>query len=97
MTSNAKAATCGQDDPKVEITVADNGLVEVGDNGIGIPEAEGVKVFERFYRVQNDRSRRTGGSGLGLPLCKLIVERHGGSIWMQSRPGEGTSFYFRLS
>jgi signal transduction histidine kinase len=64
--------------------------VRIEDHGSGIPEAELPKIFEPFYRVDPSRSRETGGYGLGLSLCKRIMEAHGGSIAIASREGEGT-------
>jgi signal transduction histidine kinase len=66
----------------------------IADNGIGIPEADCKRVFEPFFRAGNSRKR--DGSGLGLATCKKIIERHGGSIWCESKPGEGTRFLFTL-
>lgn len=68
----------------------DEVTVRVEDHGVGIPESELPKIFEPFYRVDRSRSRETGGYGLGLSLCKRIMEAHGGSIAIASRPGEGT-------
>jgi two-component system sensor histidine kinase VicK len=64
--------------------------VTVADEGPGIPEGEMPRIFERFYRMDKTRSRKRGGSGLGLPIAKTIVEAHGGRIEAESRPGEGT-------
>lgn len=64
--------------------------VRIEDRGVGIPESELPKIFEPFYRVDRSRSRETGGYGLGLSLCKRIMEAHGGSIAISSREGEGT-------
>ncbi len=64
-------------------------VVEVRDHGIGIPPEELPFVFEPFYRVDRSRSRKTGGYGLGLSLCKKIAEAHGGSIEIESAQGEG--------
>ncbi len=64
--------------------------VRVEDKGVGIPADELPKLFEPFYRVDRSRSRETGGYGLGLSLCKRIMEAHGGSISISSREGEGT-------
>jgi signal transduction histidine kinase len=64
--------------------------VRVEDSGVGIPADELPKLFEPFYRVDRSRSRETGGYGLGLSLCKRIMEAHGGSISISSREGEGT-------
>lgn len=68
-------------------------VVTVRDHGIGIPEAELPRLFEPFYRVDRSRSRDTGGYGLGLSLCKRIMEAHGGRIEIGSRIGDGTRVY----
>lgn len=68
----------------------------VSDNGIGIPQEELPHIFEPFYRVDRSRSRAMGGSGLGLSLVKEIIEKHGGSIEVESVLGEGTSFMMRF-
>ncbi len=68
----------------------DEVTLRIADHGVGIPEAELPRVFEPFYRVDRSRSRETGGYGLGLSLCKRIMEAHGGSIAISSREGEGT-------
>ncbi|HDL18445.1 MAG TPA: HAMP domain-containing protein [Bacteroidetes bacterium] len=66
--------------------------VKIEDNGPGIPTEDMPHIFDRFYRVQKDRSRKTGGSGLGLTICKLIVEAHNGKIEAESEPGKGSIF-----
>jgi len=75
-----------------------DGAVEiaVADHGIGIPETDQQRVFERFYRADQARSRRTGGTGLGLAIVKHAVQRHGGSVELWSRPGRGSTFTIRL-
>ena len=68
-------------------------LAEVSDTGVGIPEDQREKVFDEFYQV--DR-RRYGGTGLGLTIVKGIVEEHGGKVWVDSKLGRGSSFYFTV-
>ena len=67
--------------------------VEVTDRGPGLPPGEETRVFERFYRVAPDTER---GAGLGLAICKAIVEAHGGHIWAHNVPGGGVAFFFTL-
>ena len=75
----------------VSISKDEKGTVlSVKDTGIGIPEADIDRVFERFYRVDKSRSRETGGTGLGLAIVKHIVELHDGKIEIQSKLKEGT-------
>ncbi|AGG07206.1 ATPase [Dehalococcoides mccartyi] len=69
-------------------------VVYVTDSGIGIPEDDLTRVFERFYKV--DKSRSGGGTGLGLAISKHIVQAHGGSIWAESVYGKGATFSFSL-
>ncbi len=68
----------------------------IKDTGIGIPEQDLPKIFDRFYRVDKARSRQDGGSGLGLSICKYIVDRHQGAIDVESKLGEGTKFKIRF-
>ena len=78
---------------KVDITIRkENGKVvfSIADTGIGIPEKEQEKVFERFYRVDKSRSKKTGGTGLGLAIVKHIARIHDAEISLTSTPGEGT-------
>lgn len=67
-------------------------VVEVADTGIGIPELDQDRVFERFYRVDKARSRAAGGTGLGLSLVRNAVQRQGGRVWVSSVLGEGSRF-----
>ncbi len=71
-------------------------LVQVRDTGLGIPENELPRIFERFYRVDKSRSRDQGGTGLGLAIVKHIIEAHKQTINVNSTPGKGTSFTFTL-
>jgi two-component system phosphate regulon sensor histidine kinase PhoR len=70
--------------------------MSVTDTGIGIPEDEQTRIFERFYRVDRGRSRESGGTGLGLSIVKHLVEAHGGKIAVESGPGEGSTFIVML-
>jgi len=72
-------------------------LVEISDNGAGIEKSHLPRLFERFYRVDSDRNRKKGGSGLGLSIVKKILEAHGHSIQVESEIGKGTTFSFTLS
>ncbi|MFD9703402.1 sensor histidine kinase [Lentzea sp. NPDC059081] len=76
---------------------AENGwaVVRVSDTGPGIPEADQARIFDRFYRVDDSRTRQRGGSGLGLAVVRSLVEAHGGTIELASRPG-ATVFSIRL-
>ena len=71
-------------------------ILYVADEGIGIPEDELPQIFESFYRIDNTLRRNTAGAGLGLFLCKAIVEAHGGEIWARSEVDKGTTFFVNL-
>jgi len=68
----------------------------IRDSGPGIPLHEQTRIFERFYRVDSGRSRDQGGTGLGLAIVKHIVQLHGGTVGVESVPGQGACFYFTL-
>jgi len=70
------------------------GVVEVVDTGPGIPTTAQARLFQRFYRVEGEATRRTPGSGLGLAIVKTIIERHGGRVWVSSAEGKGSTFGF---
>jgi signal transduction histidine kinase len=74
----------------------DSVKVAIKDNGIGIPEAEKVRIFNRFFRSRNAIRVKPDGSGLGLFIVKGIIERHGGNVWFESKEGEGTTFFFTV-
>jgi K+-sensing histidine kinase KdpD len=74
----------------------DTVVISVQDNGCGIPPSQIAEVFERFYQAENNSNRRKRGLGLGLAICKNIVEAHGGRIWIDSEQGVGTTVYVEL-
>lgn len=89
----------GNDNGKTKVSFYDMDqriLIEVSDNGIGIPKEHLKHVFDRFYRVDKSRSRQRGGSGLGLSIVKHILEVHNQNINVRSTPGLGTTFGFTL-
>lgn len=84
---------------EIKIVVKEKGnyiFSAITDNGIGIPQDEHKKIFEKFYQVDSSYTRTAGGTGLGLFIVKTIVELHGGKIWLESSPGEGSTFSFLL-
>jgi two-component system phosphate regulon sensor histidine kinase PhoR len=94
---NALKYTARQGRIEVAAHEAGNMLtVAVSDTGIGIPPKDLPRIFERFYRVDNARSRSQGGTGLGLSIVKHIVQLHGGNVAVESIPGKGSTFSFTL-
>ncbi|WP_010098133.1 HAMP domain-containing sensor histidine kinase [Ornithinibacillus scapharcae] len=86
-------------DDKVKVSIKrvdEQVAISVADHGAGIPDEEQDRVFERFYRMDKARSRNTGGTGLGLAIAKTIVNIHGGTITVESKLGEGSTFTVRL-
>ncbi|MEW5848238.1 MAG: PAS domain S-box protein [Myxococcota bacterium] len=86
-------------DKPIDVRVSRNGgeaLLSVTDRGIGIPREQQPMLFERFFRASNAPTTSYGGLGLGLYICRDIVERHGGRIWVDSETGRGATFYVAL-
>ncbi len=71
-------------------------LVKVTDTGVGIPREELDRIFDKFHQVEKSLTRKRGGTGLGLPICRNLVEAHKGRIWVESEPGKGSNFIFVL-
>ncbi len=71
-------------------------LIEVADQGAGIPFSEQEKIFDKFYRLDNEINRKSPGTGLGLPICRALVNLHGGKIWVESEDQQGCHFFFTL-
>ncbi|MEM6753932.1 MAG: ATP-binding protein, partial [Cyanobacteria bacterium P01_C01_bin.38] len=70
--------------------------IEIQDRGRGIPPDKQELIFERFQQVDASDSRSKGGTGLGLPICRSIIEQHKGRIWVESILGKGSTFYIHL-
>jgi two-component system, OmpR family, sensor histidine kinase SenX3 len=95
----ANAIQYSPDNSRIGVGVTDtDGIVEIAvtDQGVGIPDDEKDRVFERFYRSDPARSRNTGGSGLGLAIVKHVAQNHGGDVRVWSQPGKGSTFTLRL-
>ena len=73
-----------------------NVVVSIQDTGKGIAEEDLPKLFQKFQQIESGHENEEGGTGLGLAICKEIIARHGGKIWAESKPGEGTTFNFIL-
>jgi signal transduction histidine kinase len=74
-----------------------NIVIIVQDNGVGIAPSDQARLFEKFFRVKQREAPNVKGSGLGLAIVKSIIERHGGKIWVESRLGQGSTFYMALA
>ena len=70
--------------------------LEISDQGMGIPFSEQEKIFDKFYRLDNDVNRKNPGTGLGLSICRALINLHGGRIWVESEPGQGSRFLISL-
>ncbi len=95
----SNAMKYSKDDGHVKIHVWETDTmvqVRIQDDGIGIPKEELAFVFERFYRADKSRNRKTGGAGIGLAIVKSIVTAHGGNVWVESELGKGSCFYVSL-
>ena len=87
---NGKVWLTAENRPNVEV------LLSVCDEGQGIPSDKLESIFERFQQVDSSDSRRKGGTGLGLTICRNIIEQHEGKIWAESTLGKGSTFSFTL-
>jgi len=92
---NAIRYTKGGGKVELKLTKKEKNVIfEIKDTGVGIPEKEQKYIFRKFFRAENVIKERTRGSGLGLYVCKSIVERSGGKIWFESKESKGTTFIF---
>lgn len=90
---------CDPHHGRIEVGVSENegtACVEVTDNGSGIAPEEQERIFEKFHQVRDLQVGKPRGTGLGLPICRRIIEYHGGRIWAESRPRRGATFVFTL-
>ncbi|MCB0154403.1 MAG: histidine kinase, partial [Anaerolineae bacterium] len=85
--------------PQIHLTAVNQAgvkwLFALQDNGLGIEPADLTKVFQMFWRSHREADQNRG-QGVGLTVCKRIVDRHGGQIWIESQPGQGATVYFTL-
>ncbi|MFZ5918862.1 MAG: ATP-binding protein [Chloroflexota bacterium] len=97
LVSNALRHTANNGQVTISAQAADQEIeIAVTDNGPGITPEDLPHVFERFYRGDRSRARQSGGSGLGLAISRKLIEAHGGRMWVESSPGRGARFVFRL-
>jgi signal transduction histidine kinase len=71
-------------------------VFEIQDTGIGIAPEDKARLFEKFYRGKAREARTRAGTGLGLAIVRSIAERHGGSVWVESEEGKGSTFYLQI-
>ena len=94
------AVAYSPDKTRVEVSTGlvgeESAEISVADQGIGIPERDRERIFERFYRVDPARSRATGGTGLGLAIVKHVTAAHGGKVTVESTEGAGSTFTLTL-
>jgi two-component system, OmpR family, sensor histidine kinase KdpD len=94
---NAAKYSAKESEIIIDAECRDNAItVSVRDHGLGIPEADTSRIFERMYQVDSRTHRRAGGIGLGLAICKGLIDAHRGRIWVESREGKGSAFFFTL-
>lgn len=97
LANNALTYTPEKGTVAISVNVKETAVdIKVSDTGIGIQKEEIPRIFERFYRVDKDRSRNSGGTGLGLAIVKHLIEAHEGKIEVTSEPGQGTVFTVTL-
>lgn len=95
--SNAIKFSPSQETIKVLLEETENELkISVCDNGRGVPKDKAALIFEKYQQVENNDAKQKGGVGLGLAICKTIIEQHGGKIGVESTPGKGSTFWFSI-
>jgi two-component system, NtrC family, sensor histidine kinase KinB len=94
---NAIRYTKGNGKVEIKIEKKNNNIIfSIKDSGVGIPLKDQRYIFQKFFRAENIIKEKTRGSGLGLYVCKSIIDKSGGKIWFSSEEGKGTTFYFTL-
>ncbi len=81
--------------PRIEVSLkaeSNNAIISIKDNGIGIENEEAENIFDKFYRVANEKEKHIGGAGIGLSIVKSIMVSHQGEITVESQPGKGSTF-----